>query len=176
MRFLSGDPERQSVENFLAVVIRDAQFMANMTAAFLENHDIRPGKKQVKSAVYPTKGSMTLENPMEDTRANAFLCNLGAALRIASWERTGLQPVLPADLPSSSEAFRNIVPPEMCGITEDVPDASEPYQKVLRIWLQQFSRSSHFSLGTDVYLSINTVEEDKLLDAVADLLWQNRHL
>jgi hypothetical protein len=87
---------------------------------------------------------MIFENPREDTRANAFLCNLGAALRIASWERSGLKPALPVDLPSSFEAFRNVMPPEMSGTTVDVPFASEPYQKVFRTWCSSFPEAARF--------------------------------
>ena len=166
-----NDAEQRAVLKFLEAVIRDAHYMADLTAAFLKAHGSRARENRASSE----------QVPVEDTpltrRAEGVLLNLAAALRIASWERAGFRPALPADLPSSYEAFRNLVPPEMPEATEGaraaVPELS---LKVFRTWLRFFSRTSHAALSTDILLPMQTVTEDELLDAVADFLWNNRHL
>ena len=83
MQPLVNDAQRRSVEKFLEAVIRDAYSMADMTAAFLEAQGLRPSKEPVRLA-----GGILPESPAM-TGANAFLLNLGAALKIAAWECAG---------------------------------------------------------------------------------------
>jgi hypothetical protein len=169
MQPIVDDAQRRSVEGFLEAVVRDANYMADLTAAFLNAHGIRPKKGLGASGCALPANSSTL------TRAHGVLMNMAAALRIRSWERAGLRPQLPADLPSSSEAFRNLVP-EVVGSPEGTPVVPELSAKVFRTWLQRFSRSSRAALSTDVMLPTKTVSQEDLLEALADFLWANRHL
>ena len=170
MQRLVNDVERRTADNVIKAVVCNACYMADMTAAFLKAQGFRPRKKAARCSVG------LVEDSPEVRRVNAFLMNLAAALRIALWERAGFRRALPADLPSSSEAFRNVVPPEVAGTAGDAPVIPELYTKVFRTWLEQFSRSSQAALSTDVLLAVKGVSEDKLLDALADLVWENRHL
>ena len=167
-----NDAEQRAVLKFLEAVIRDAHYMADLTTAFLEAQSV-PQRKNLASS-----GQVPAEDTSLSRRAEGVLLNLAAALRIASWERAGFRPALPADLPSSSEAFRNLVPPEMPEAAEGARTAvPELSRKVFRTWLRLFSRTSHATtLCTDVLLRMQTVGEDELLDALADFLWNNRHL
>jgi len=162
--------ERRSVTKFLEGVIRDAFYKAELAAAFLEAYGFRPRKKRSDStACLP-------EDSPARARAECVLLNLGAAMQIAAWERAGLRPELPADLPTAEEAFRNLMPlekPSPSGKTRIVAELS---MKVFKAWLQRFSRSSQATLGTDVLLPVAAASEDTLLAALADLLWNNRHL
>ncbi len=97
-------------------------------------------------------------------------------MQILAWERAGLRPELPADLPTAEEAFRNLLPEEASGEEENAPVVPELSMKVFQTWLQRFSRSSRETLNTDVLLPAKAVSKDKLLDALADFLWANRHL
>ncbi len=170
MEPIVNDVERRAVQRFLEAVIRDAYYMADLTAAFLEAQGFHPKRKRASSVSAVAEDSPTM------TRAHGVLLNLAAALRIASWERAGLRSELPADLPASSEAFQNLMPSEVPGSSQDAPVTAELSERVFRTWLQRFSRSSRAALSTDVLLPANTVSEDELLDALADFLWENRHL
>ena len=97
-------------------------------------------------------------------------------MQILAWERAGLRPELPADLPTAEEAFRNLLPPDTSEDSSNTPVVPELSMKVFRTWLQRFSRSSLATLGTDIMLPTSTASEDALLDALTDLLWNNRHL
>jgi hypothetical protein len=164
------DLERRTVENFLEAVIRDAYYMADLTAAFLKSQGFRPRRKHGRTSCVLCEGSPA------STRVQGFLLNLAAALRIAAWERAGLQPDLPADLPNSAEAFQNVVPAEVPNDQEDAPFMPALYAKVLQTWLQRFSRSSRAALNADIMLPVKAVSEDELLDGLAEFLLANRHL
>jgi hypothetical protein len=170
MRPVIDDAQRRSVERFLEAVIRDACHMADMTAAFLKDRGWRPSRKKADS-----HGVLPELNPTM-SRAHGVLLNLAAALRIASWERAGLRSELSADLPSSTEAIQRLVPPESPDSSESAPVVPELSAQVFRTWLERFSRSSRATLGTDIVLPTNAVSEDELLDALADFLFENRHL
>ena len=164
------DAEKNSGRKFLEAAVRDAYYMADMTAAFLKSQGYRPSRKKADIQNMLPADSPTM------LRARAVLLNLAAALRIASWERAGLRSELPADLPTSSEAFQRLLPPEIPDSPESKPVVPELGLQVFQTWLQRFSRSSRAALGTDIVLPIHTVTTDELLDALADVLFKNRHL
>ena len=170
MQPIVDDAQKRSVEKFIEAIIRNARYKAQLAAAFLEAQGFRPKKERVCSP------SVEAENSPTRMRAQGFLLNLGAALQLASWERAGLRSELPADLPTSSEAFQNLVPPQVLGSSDGAPVTPDLSMKVFKTWLQLFSRSSRATLNTDVLLPTKAVSEDELLDALADFLWANRHL
>jgi len=152
-------------------VIRDAEFMADLTAAFLRAQGYRPRRRSVGSA-----DALSLETPVV-RQAKGFLLNLAAALRLARWEHSGLRPHLPGSLTSAAEAFRNLVPPR-----DDVTDPDEAEtipplsREVFRTWVERFCRTGQTSIGADVVLKQDSVSESDLLDSLADFLWEHRHL
>ncbi len=160
------EAQKRSVEKFIEAVIRQARYQADLAAAFLLASGYRPCNKQLDP-----QHSLPEDHPTRQ-RAEHFLLNLGAAMQIAAWERAGLRPELPADLPTAEEAFRNAL----------ATGAEKPHlelelqSRVFRTWLQLFSRSSRRALGADILLPVSAVSEDELLEALADLLWNNRHL
>jgi hypothetical protein len=163
--------EQRAVLRFLEVIVRDAFYMADLTSAFLKAHGFRARKSCAGSK------QVSAEDTPQARRAKGFLLNLAAALRVASWDRAGFRPSLPADLPTWSEAVKNAVPPETPDIANNsVATTTDLPARVFRTWLQRFSRSSRATLNTDVLLSTKGVSEDDLLDALAELLWANRRL
>lgn len=167
----STDEERQAVVRFLAAVIREAEYAADLVGRFLEAQEL----KRPKPVAELSEETGDVDSP-KILRAKRFLLNLGAALRIAGWERAGLRGGLPADLPAASEAFRNLVPtagserPSNPGLSTDLS------AKVFRTWVERFSRSSRTDLAVDMLLPLRSIPEEELLDALADLLWKHRHL
>lgn len=171
MRAVFDDAQTRSVARFLEAVIRDAYFMADLTAACL-----------TASGYRPAESSLTTRTPIPDDypavqQWQGFLLNLAAALRIYAWEQAGLKNVLPADLPSSTEAFGSLIPAETSGSSENCQTIVTPLcQRVFRVWLERFSRASRGAIATDILLPTNTISEDAFLENLADLLWENRHL
>ena len=151
--------------------------MADMTAAFLKAYGHQPSRKRADTQGLLLKADPSKMSPIM-LQAHGFLLNLAAALRIASWERAGLRSELPADLPTADEAFQRLWPYEISTTPESGAIIPELAAQVFQAWLHLFSRSSRASLGTDIVLPIHAVAEvkDKLLDALADILFENRHL
>lgn len=160
------EAQNRSVEKFIEAVIRQAHHQAELAAAILHASGYRPCRRQ------PNPEHLLPEGHPTRQRAECLLLNLGAAMQISAWERAGLRPELPGDLPTAEEAFQNLLP----GDSVNAPVVSELSLKVFRTWLQRFSRSSRGALGTDIVLRGAAVCEDELLEALADLLWNHRQL
>jgi hypothetical protein len=162
--------ERRSVERLLEGIIRNAHYKAHLAAAFLNSCGYRPKKNQARTI------STRQEDDSLRQRAEKFLLNLGAAMQILVWERAGLRPELPAELPTAEEAFRKLLPPEAAGDSTNALVEPELSMMVFRTWLERFSHTSRETLNTDVLLPTRSISKDELLDAMADFLWANRHL
>jgi len=181
MRAIINDngAERLAVQRFLEAMIRDAIYMADITADFLEACGCRPSRKKGDTDNVPLEiHPMPKMSPIM-RQAHGFLSNLAAALRIASWERAGLRSELPPDLPTTDEAFQRLLPSEISDSSEGELVEPELSAQVFNTWLQRFSRSSRASLGTDiVFPPIHAVaeDEDTLLDALADFLLKSSRL
>lgn len=163
--------EHRAVVRFLETVIRDAEYMADVTAAFLKAQGYRPHKRSLQNPDAVTEGSPVVR------QAQGFLLNLAAALRLVRWENSRLRPYLPSSLPTPADAFRNLVPPRDEGAksdgTEIVPAISAD---VFRTWMERFCHSGQTSIGVDVVLELDGTSENDLLDSLADFLWEHRHL
>jgi hypothetical protein len=172
-----ADHETLVAAGAVQAVIYDAHYMADLVTAFLKTQGYRPLKTCAGSVAGEVCCDSTSENSSVIRRAKTFLLNLAAALRLAQWERGRLRPSLPADLPIAIEAFRNAVPPEIDGPAEPAHSImSELSLQVFRTCHQRLSWSSRATLGIDVLLPTQAPSEDELLDGLADLLWNNRHL
>ena len=86
-------PDRSAVE-LIEAIIRDAEFMADLTASFLDQLGFLPPLKQRR------KEPVAL--PCE------FLLELAAVLRLALWERAGLRDRLGRDLPPAEQALDDL--------------------------------------------------------------------
>jgi hypothetical protein len=148
---------------FIAAVVSEAHYVADLVAAFLKAHGYTPHEP---SAAEPRFSDGPLIR-----QAKGTLLNLGAALRLWQWENAGLRGHLPKTLPSSTDAFRNVVPPKEA--EQRVPPLA---LAVFDTWVREFCRGGRAVLGTDVILKQDSLCEEHLLDALADFLWDHRHL
>ena len=156
--------EQRVARRVIEATIRDAHHAADLVTAVLRDTGYQPAKRRSDS------DEETAEGPAMQ-KAKAMLLNLGATLRIAEWERAGVKSRLPHTLPGSSEALRAIMP-------NDQKQVGPPRltAKVLETLLKSFALSGRAKLGADVLLECEGLEEDALLDVLADFLWRHRHL
>ena len=101
-----------------------------------------------------------------------FLLELGAALRLLCWEDRGLSAHLDAGLPPSSRALREIF------LTLADPEVtSRPLKETLAyrvfvLFAEHFAWSGTEEL--DAQVALGEADEDSLLEALADFLWEHR--
>ncbi len=104
-----------------------------------------------------------------------FLVDLGAALRLLSWEQAGLDPRQVAGLPDAHQALLDVlraaVPPDRGGAEPALPPG-ELAARVLDAYIDHFAWAGRAELSADVLL--RAADEDLLLDALADFLWTHR--
>ena len=97
-----------------------------------------------------------------------FLLRLGAALRLLEWEVQGFFFHRDAGMPEAQqtigEAFRLL--------TDLDDDPTTLCWGVLRLAVEHFGWSGPAELGADV--ALDQVQEDVLLEALADFLWTHR--
>jgi hypothetical protein len=151
-------PARELIE----AVVRDAQFMADLTAGFLDRLGALPPLKQRRKAPVALP--------------DGFLLELAAVLRIGLWERAGLRDRLGLDLPPADQVLDDLVarftqvPVEMrpertcAGIVMDV----------FRTTLDRLAWGGRGELHADVVLGEH--DDELLLEALADVLWEQRHV
>jgi hypothetical protein len=98
-----------------------------------------------------------------------FLLQLGAALRLLSWEAEGLFSHRAVGLPDAGEAIR-----EAFQSLHD-PDAgpSELCMAVLRLFVERFAWHGRRDLDADV--TLDDLTDDAALGALAEYLWTTRH-
>jgi hypothetical protein len=96
-----------------------------------------------------------------------FLLHLGSALQLIAWEAKGISIHRDAGLPDAQQAMRDAF------ITLNNPafDPMEFVTAVEGLAVERFSWSSQEELGIDVLL--DEPDEEVLLEALADFLWNN---
>ena len=103
----------------------------------------------------------------------AFLLELAAAARRRAWEFTGIRTHLEAGLPPARQALASAF-----GVLEEPagPEAGDPpaplWPRVLDLFRRRFAWGGHSELDADV--ALGEADEDALLEALADFLWQRR--
>lgn len=113
-------------------------------------------------------------NPHRPIRLPApLLLGLAAALRLFVWERTGVRPFLPPDLPPAMPALRDLLAAAAERSDRLGPLAAALSGRVLRVLVDRLAWHGREALGGEVVLGEG--DEDALLDALADLLWRKRH-
>jgi len=166
---ISSD-QRQAIARSVEAVIQQAARDADLVGQFLLSHGYQPTGGRGDAPNQAAQPSPAMNG------ASMLLLNLAAALRIARWERQSIKSRLPETLPDSTVALKATL-----AATNAAPDdraAPRPalHQQVFTIWLKHFSRQGSQQLGTDVLMNPADVNPDALLDTLADLLWQHRHL
>lgn len=163
--------EERRAARIIEAVIREAYAQADLVTQFLKALGYWPKKKRSQDPPGIPHDSQAT------ARAEGFLLNLGAALRIALWERAGLRPLLPDDLPTASEAFRNLMPAEDAVTAEHSQRAMpELARKVSEVHSRHFVLDGLATVGADIARPAAPVPEDEFVEALADFLWKHRHL
>jgi len=158
--------EHRGVIDLLAAVILEGWRKADAVAAVAargRGQEFQPPKEV--PAVLPA--DEVPAGPIVDS-----VSNLGAALRIVQWERAGLRPYLPTELPSVADAFRSI----RHGRQE--PETHEPADLAnvqFSVWLKHFVWRAHEILGSEVVQYGCPVESEAIVDRLAEFLWSHRH-
>jgi hypothetical protein len=103
----------------------------------------------------------------------AFLLELAAALRLLAWEQAGLRAHLDAGLPPAAQALREL----FLAATGRLPGppaspAGTLAYRVTALFAERFAWDAQGELGAEV--ALGEADEDALLEALADFLWQHR--
>jgi hypothetical protein len=104
----------------------------------------------------------------------AFLLELAAALRLLAWEQAGLRAHLDAaGLPPAAQALRDL----FLAATGRLPGppaspAGTLAYRVTALFAERFAWDARGELGAEV--ALGEADEDALLEALADFLWQHR--
>lgn len=137
----------------ISAVARQAERQADLVAAFLKALGVFPEGKPI--CLPP-----------------GYLLELGAALQLGYWEQQGIS--LPPGAPNAKEAMGGLV----AKVYDDptgfscIADAELAW-RVLAIWLKSFSWEAQTVLEAD--LTISEVNEDAVVEALAQLLWRHRN-
>ncbi len=101
-----------------------------------------------------------------------FLLVLGAALRLGLWEMIGIQLHRDAGMPPAREIIIDVLQsatnPEAAARTAQLPS------RVLALSIEHFAWAGRLELKADVI--VDPADEDMVLEALADFIWNNRHL
>jgi hypothetical protein len=101
------------------------------------------------------------------------LLDLGALLLLATWDRSGVNRFLPADTPSfddASRAFQQRLDDAAVGKFEK---NDHLHQEVFKAWLTSVAWEGPVELQAD--FAVGEIDEDALVDAIAELIWPHRH-
>ena len=152
--------EQSDVRVMLEAFLIDAHYSARLTQGFVR------------------VWSKALGMDLAATLPAEFLTELSAVIRIASWQLTGLESYLGADLPSWRMLFRELLhrlahAPETFG--DDPTTCAAPLaRRVMKFWFTRFSWCAPLFLGVDMVA--RRPDSQVVLEALAELLWHGRHL
>jgi hypothetical protein len=148
------------IVEFVAFIIREAAFTADLTADYLGLLLGPPAKRG------PNERPIGLPKQ--------FLIELGAILRIAVWERAGLEHLLCSGFPSAQQALAELLSRYL-----DSPTLVEELDtglalRVLKVMCRRLAFGGLQHLQADVIL--DRPDDPTFLVGLAELLWANRHL
>lgn len=139
---------------------RDGEHMAKLTARCLDAWYKAWGRKK------------PLPLPLE------FLLELSAVIRIATWQRAGFTDQMDAGFPPWEELLEQLLARLFTNPTSFSWDSgacpAPLWNRVAGLWFQHCSWTAMSTLGSDVV--VHPADEEKLLDALADVLWKHRNL
>ena len=102
-----------------------------------------------------------------------FLMELGAIMQLQMWERSGVRPLLPTELPTVAVAAGELNARVQADPTEFArAESAVLSRRLLNVWMEHFSWTAPVALGVDIV--IGRVDEDALVETVAQLLWNYR--
>jgi hypothetical protein len=141
----------RAAADLVAAIIKDANRLAEMTADYLDQQSAQPGMSQRHTA--------------------DFLVDLGAILRIESWEKAGIKDLIVPHLPASGALRRE----KTCSGQSDSASSSPQIAfQVFNGWLSNCALPRLPTLEID--MALPHVEEELLLTHVSQLLWRLRHI
>ncbi len=145
----------------LQAVVQNAERQALMVAAYLKHVD-----PQLKRDGFPSGA---------DGLPAGYLLELGATLMLGQWDLQGLRTFLPSELPAFADATR-ILKHRAASATREFSnvDSAHLSRQIGQIWLERFAWEAPNLLQADVVLG--DVDADALIEAVAQLVWANRHI
>jgi hypothetical protein len=151
-------------EDMVEAVARDAEAMAVAVAAYLESRGVLPDRNQ--------RAKAPVELPAE------FLLELGAALRLAEWEKAGLRGTL-RGLPAAQSALADVLrraaeQPEEFGTS--VAIMPPLLMTVITMAINGLSWHGRAELNADVAIAVDDDDEADVLEILANLIWDHRHL
>ena len=145
----------------LDAVRRNAECQADLTAACLDALDQR-----VRDAGY-AEGCQGLPR--------TFLLEFAAVAQLKHWEFQGLGDLLPPDVPRAAEASRDLYHRATTDPGQFWHDDESPLSRqVMQIWIEHFHWLEPGLVEAEVI--VGHADEDQLIEALAQLLWQNRHV
>jgi hypothetical protein len=151
---MTNDGPLELPDPMVRAIIRSSEFQADLVAAVIEASELFKSKLIQVSA--------------------ACLLEFAALLQIWFWDHQGLRPQLPADLPTYQEAAASFAARAAKGDAGfEGANASLLGLKVIQVVMDQFAWEGQDYLQADVVL--RTIDEDQLIEAIADLLWNKRH-
>jgi hypothetical protein len=154
-------PSHRLAVELIEFVERDAEFMADLTTAFLDVIGIVPPLKE------------RLRNPV--ALPSEFLLELAAILRIALWERAGLVDRIGHGMPSAEAALADLfgrLGPEPQASRSEITGTALCLA-VFRTTVSRLAWGAREELYADVVLD---PLDDGSPDALADFLWSHRDL
>jgi hypothetical protein len=152
-------PENSEQDEAVVAVIvafmRDADRMAEVTAAFLKH--LGPSLQSDQSS-WPA----------------SFLLELGAVLRIRQWEAAGIKNAIDATLPSFQEALDDLARRLRTEPERFLRGEAPLLLRVLHLWWIRCAQPNSPQLNVDMVSS--RVERGRLVSCIAQLLWNLRDL
>ena len=145
-------PTQNSASPLIEAIIAEAWADADRVAAFLKKFGVQDSE----------------DSPDPISRDLAIF--LGAFLRLAYWERLGLSIHLQAGLPSARQVFENAL--HSVEESGGIPWANDLWGSVLKVFVQHFAWHGRDELGAAI--TIDSLDEEAALDALARLLWERR--
>jgi len=101
-----------------------------------------------------------------------FLLELAAVVQLRLWEDTGLTIHIDAGLPTADAACKELERRSKAGDADFA--GIDLWRNVNRVWTRHCAWHGEEILGAEILLT--EIDADVLVDALADFLWQNRHI
>ncbi len=162
----SSDARDAAVVEFLAAVILEGWRKADAVAALAATTRGQDSEPPMEAPSIVAADEVPA-GPIAD-----LVSGVGAALRIAQWERAGLRPFLPAELPAAVDAFRSILHERQDLKTHQPADLADVQ---LSVWLKHFAWHAGEILGSEIVQFGCPIESEALIDRLAEFLWAHRH-
>ena len=169
MQVLSRVAQGRMVHQTLLSIITEANIQANLTADFLRYYNIVPAPASGSSSAL-TQPRLTFESQRLITHPwAAFQLHLGAVLRLRQWQLAGL--CFPG-LPDAVTVWQHTL--DHLANTPNVAIPSDFSMQVFKSAYQFLGHTGRHHLGVDV--AITPTPNSVILETLADMLWQHRHL